>query len=128
MSGKMISPNFRERLMIAVTAVYGCRYCSYFHTKVALMNGMNKEEIEGLLKGLIDICPDKEVTAILYAQHWVEKNTIPDLDVKQKLLEAYGKRLCEQIELILRIINFGNLLGNTWEFFLYKISFGFLGK
>jgi AhpD family alkylhydroperoxidase len=35
---RLISPAFRERLMLAVTAVNGCRYCSYFHTRQALKN------------------------------------------------------------------------------------------
>jgi hypothetical protein len=28
-------PAFRERLMLAVTVVNGCRYCSYFHARQA---------------------------------------------------------------------------------------------
>jgi len=35
--GTIISPAFRERMMLAVTAVNRCRYCSYFHTRKRLM-------------------------------------------------------------------------------------------
>ena len=45
----LISPDFRERLMLAVTAVNGCRYCSYAHTRAALKGGLSREEISGLL-------------------------------------------------------------------------------
>ena len=45
----LISPAFRERLMLAVTAVDGCRYCSYFHAKQALKSGITPEEISQLL-------------------------------------------------------------------------------
>ncbi len=51
MSGTLISPAFRERLMLAVTAVNGCRYCSYFHTGEALKSGLSQEEISRLLSG-----------------------------------------------------------------------------
>ena len=68
--GKSISPAFKERLMIAVTAVNGCRYCSWFHSREAFKSGVNKEEIARLLSGSVDSCSEEEATAILYAQHW----------------------------------------------------------
>ena len=30
--------------MLAVTSVEGCRYCSYFHSKLALKGGISQEE------------------------------------------------------------------------------------
>ena len=45
------SPAFRERLMLAVTAVYGCRYCSYLHAKRGLKSGVDDEEATALLAG-----------------------------------------------------------------------------
>jgi len=43
---RRVSREFSERIMLAVTEVNGCRYCSYFHAKVALKAGMEKGEIE----------------------------------------------------------------------------------
>ena len=77
MSGALISPVFRERLMIVVTAVNECRYCSYYHSKIALTKGLDRGEIHNLLKGSVNDCPDNEINAILYAQHWAEKDTKP---------------------------------------------------
>jgi len=37
--------------MLAVTAANGCRYCSYFHARQALKNGVGQEEIDQLLTG-----------------------------------------------------------------------------
>ncbi|HEX74966.1 MAG TPA: hypothetical protein G4O12_00120 [Dehalococcoidia bacterium] len=31
--------------MLAVSAVDGCCYCSYFHAKLALIDGISQEEI-----------------------------------------------------------------------------------
>ncbi|HIP70733.1 MAG TPA: carboxymuconolactone decarboxylase family protein, partial [Anaerolineae bacterium] len=33
MRGELVSFPFRERLMMAVTAVNQCRYCTYYHVK-----------------------------------------------------------------------------------------------
>ena len=48
---KLVSKNFRSNIMLAVTEVNGCIYCSYYHTKIALESGTTPEEMEGLLSG-----------------------------------------------------------------------------
>ena len=63
----LISPAFRERLMLAVTAVNGCRYCSYFHAKQALKSGITTEEIKQLLSGDIASCSEDEAVGVIYA-------------------------------------------------------------
>ena len=50
-SGKRVSKAFSERIMLAVTVVNGCRYCSYYHTSVALKAGMSEGEIRDMLGG-----------------------------------------------------------------------------
>ncbi|MFC1848008.1 carboxymuconolactone decarboxylase family protein [Chloroflexota bacterium] len=123
----MISGDFRERLMLAVTSVYGCRYCNWVHTREALRHGIGSVEISYLLKGSIDTCPEEESVALVYAQHWADSNTKLDLDAVEKLEQTYGLQKAEAINLILRMIRVGNLTGNTWDCFLYNISFGRLG-
>jgi len=54
----LISLAFQERLMLAVTAVTRCRYCSYFHTRQALKSGLTPEETGRLLSGYVDNCPE----------------------------------------------------------------------
>jgi AhpD family alkylhydroperoxidase len=120
----LLSPAFQERLMLAVTSVEGCRYCSYFHSKLALKGGISQEEIGKLLSGDVEGCPEEEALAILYAQHWAESNARPDAEAAQKLQEIYGSEKAEAIHLMLRMIRLGNLLGNTWDYLLYRISFG----
>jgi len=120
----LISPAFRERLMLAVTAVNGCRYCSYFHAKQALKSGVSPEEISRLLSGDVDACPEDEATAVMYAQHWSESDAHPEPEAIQKLQQTYGVEKTEVIHLMLRMIRLGNLLGNTWDYLIYSISFG----
>ena len=110
--------------MLAVTSVEGCRYCSYLHSKLALKGGISQEEIEKLLSGDVGGCPEEEALAILYAQHWAESDAHPDPEATSKLRQAYSVEKVEALHLILRMIRLGNLLGNTWDYLLYRISFG----
>ena len=119
-----LSPAFRERLMLAVTAVNGCRYCSHVHAREALLAGVSEREVEALLSGVVDDCPSEEEAVVFYAQHWAETDANPDPEARQKLAEAYGDDTAGDIELVLRMIRVGNLTGNTWDYFLYHISFG----
>jgi AhpD family alkylhydroperoxidase len=120
----LISPAFRERLMLAVTAVNGCRYCSYFHARQALKSGISTEEINRLLSGDVESCPEDEAMAVIYAQHWAESGARPEPENVLKLQQTYGIEKAEAIHLMLRMIRLGNLLGNTWDYLLYRISFG----
>jgi AhpD family alkylhydroperoxidase len=110
--------------MLAVTAVNGCRYCSYFHTKQALKSGIPPLEINRLLLGDIDACPEEEATALMYAQHWADSDAHPDLEIARKIQQTYGVEKAEAIHLMLRMIRIGNLMGNTLDYLLYRISFG----
>ena len=124
----LLSSSFQERLMLAVTSVNDCRYCSYFHSSQALKSGISPEEIEMLLSSAIDSCPDEEKVGVLYAQHWAETGGNPDRDALARLQETYGVEKAEAIHLILRMIQTGNLMGNSFDYLLYRISFGKWGN
>ena len=128
MRKRILSGAFRERLMLAVISVYGCRYCSWVHAREALRSGVNREEIARLLKGSVDSCPQEEAVAMLYAQHWADSDTKPDHEAISRLVTTYGLEKAETIDLVLRMIRVGNLTGNTWDAFLAKASFGLLGR
>jgi len=127
MRGGLVTYAFRERLMMAVTAVNQCRYCSYFHAQQSLKAGLPPEEIRQLLDGNISQAPAVELPALLYAQHWAESGGRPDPAARQHLLDTYGREQATAIETILHMIRSGNLMGNTTDWLLYKLSFGRLG-
>jgi AhpD family alkylhydroperoxidase len=128
MRGKIITPAFRERLMLVITAVNRCRYCSYAHAREALSNGIAQEEIEALAKGMFAGSPAEEVPALLYAQHWAESNGNPDALAREQVVTQYGEQAVEKMELAFRMIRAGNLSGNTFDYFLNRISFGRWGS
>ena len=120
---QLISPEFQERLMLAVTAVNGCRYCSYFHARMALKNGVTGEEVNGMLAGDVGACPEEEAPALLYAQHWAESNARPDAEAVRRLEETYGREKADDVHLVLRMIRLGNLVGNSFDYLLYRLTF-----
>ncbi len=125
MQEEQISPAFRERLMIAVTEVNQCRYCRAFHIQRAYQAGLSKKEIDNYLSGVIpEDIPVEEKIAVCYAQHWAENDGQPDEEYENQIRESYGEEGFDSIQMILRMIRMGNLLGNTWDYFLFRISFG----
>ena len=121
MRSEIISPAFRERLMLAVTSVNECRYCSYAHSKEALRHGIDQLETEQILSGEFRQCPQREIPAILYAQHWAESDGHPQTDILDKLKENYSSQEIEDIHLYLRMIRIGSLTGNSCDYILYRM-------
>ena len=124
----IISPAFRERLMLVTTAVYGCRYCSYLHARQGLRSGVSQQEATALLAGSLETCPPEEAVALLYAQHWAESNANPDTEAADRLDYTYGMEKAKAINLVLRMARVGNLAGNLWDYFLYRLSRGKWGN
>lgn len=127
-AGELIDAEFRQRLMMAVTEVNGCRYCSYYHSKLALKAGISRKELDSLLSGELEDCPQEEILALVYAQHWTESKGQPDQEMIDRVKAEYGAEKFAAINLAVRMINFGNLSGNSFDYWLYKLSFGLLGQ
>ena len=126
--GGEISFGFRERLMMVVTEVNGCRYCTHYHSGQSVKAGLSNDELRILLSGKIsEESPAEEIPALLYARHWAEANARPDFEEVHHLVQTYLDEKAAMIHAILRMIRAGNLIGNTWDYFLHWISFGRLG-
>lgn len=127
MRGRTLDPKFRERIMLAITAVNQCRYCSFAHTRIALREGLHREEIAAFFQGSLENVPEAERTAILYAQHWAEQNGAPEASMGESLRAEYGEETAARIDAALRMMRLNNLTGNTADWLLHKVSFGLLG-
>ena len=127
LSGKSIPAPFRERLMLAITAVNRCRYCAFVHCKAALSAGVSREQLDGIFAHDFANAPEEERVALAYAQHWAEMKGHPDADAVAKIEETYGAEMARTIEATLVFMNLNNLSGNTVDWVLNKISFGALG-
>lgn len=120
---KKINKAFMEKIMSVVTAVNGCTYCAWFHAKQAVSSGISEDEVKNMLKLQFKAdASDFEVVALLYAQHFAETNRNPDKKMTDNFFEFYGDKTGKHIFLIIRMIFFGNLQGNTFDAFLSRLK------
>ena len=117
-----VSRAFAEKIMMAVTAVNGCRYCAYFHTRQALAEGVPQDEIARILALELDQFPPEEAVALAFAQHWAETGGHPDPEAEGRFRETYGPQVSDDIMNWIRMITMGNLMGNSWDAFLWRIG------
>ena len=118
-----IDKKFREKILTVVTAINGCRYCAWFHSKVAVMSGMSEQEVVEIMNMQFDThTKENELTALLYAQHYAETNRNADRVMEEKLFAYYGDKTAKQIKLLIRVMFFANLQGNTFDAFISRVK------
>ncbi len=123
----LITKAFKERIMMAITQVNGCKRCTQIHTKLALEAGVTKNQLKAMALGDLDECPEEEYVALLYARRWAETDMKPEKKLRRRLYKEYGKEKAYQIEMYMRQIRIGNYTGNWPDWLLYNISGGKLG-
>lgn len=113
---KNISRTFIEKIMMVTTAVNGCVYCEWFHAKQAVESGISEQEVRNMLNLQFQAdATEFETAALLYAQHFAETDRNPDAAMTDRLFDYYGEKTANHIILVIRMIYFGNLYGNTWD-------------
>jgi AhpD family alkylhydroperoxidase len=115
-----VSHALREKLMVAVSGVLSCRYCTWLHSEMALTHGVDAEEIQKLLSREIGDFPDDEAIALAFAQHYSESGGKPQEKARSRLINYYGQKKARHIVSFVQIIYFGNLTGNTVDAFLNR--------
>lgn len=108
---KLVDQKCIERMNLAVTEVNGCAACSYAHTKMALSQGMSKEEISNLLSGGNDFIKPEEAKAIIFAQHYADSRAYPKQYAYNSIVNEYGEDKAEIIISAVQIIMVGNIYG-----------------
>ncbi len=120
---KLVSKAFREKIMLVTTAVNGCVYCAWYHAILSVRSGISRGEVNELLNLQFNIEADEyETLALLYAQHYAETSRKPEPEMTAKLYAYYGKDVAEAIILYIKTIYFGNLSGNTFDAFLFRLK------
>jgi len=118
----ILSKQFQERIMLAVTEVNGCEMCSYYHTKEALKSGMSEKDIQNMLQGELGEIPEEESIAIFFAQHYAESSANPDAEAWQRVVEFYGEEKAEMILAYIKVIMMGNVYGLAAGSFLNRFK------
>ncbi len=114
---------FVEKIMTVVTAVNGCRYCSWFHARQAVSSGIlpgrGQADDEAPIPGRCQsrgadgpaLCPTLR-------RNRVQSNSGDDRETGRGL----WNRKAEEIQIVIRMITFGNLSGNTFDAFLSRFK------
>jgi len=123
MRTRRVSKSLEEKIMLATTGVNGCKFCSRYHVRAALKEGIAQKEINEILKmDFNEDIDESESTAILFAQHYAETDGNPEKESLERVHQIYGMEKAVDILLFLRLIYFGNLMGNTYEAFLSRLK------
>lgn len=117
-----ITPRFAEHVMLAVTAVNGCRYCSYVHARMALEAGCSVKEIAKLLTSNGSEIPVDEAIAIAFAHHYADSGGNPERFALVRLMKTYGLQKSRDIVNFTYMITIGNYMGNTIDAFRSRLN------
>ena len=109
-----IDDQFREKILLAVTAANDCRYCARFHTATASLVGVDDETIDRILATDIETAvSDAERPALLFALHYADTDGTPSPELVTALEAAYEPKTAADIVALTRAMHLANLLGNT---------------
>lgn len=117
-----VSKDFKERIMLAVTKVSGCRFCSYIHTKDALKAGMEEGEIKNILSGELGDIPEEQSVAVMFAQHYAETTGNYDPEAYKRVVNTYGEDATRDIMAFIRAIMVGNTHAKAFEALFYRLK------
>nr|WP_319472946.1 carboxymuconolactone decarboxylase family protein [uncultured Sphaerochaeta sp.] len=118
----IVSPEFLERMQLAVTEVNGCAACSYAHAHIALKQGMSSEEIYSLLSGDGSLIRPEEGKAIMFAQHFADTGGFPEKEAYQLIEETYGAGEALVMLSAIRMMQVGNLYGIPFSAFVSRLK------
>jgi AhpD family alkylhydroperoxidase len=119
---KMVDKNFRSHIMLAVTQVNGCKYCSYLHTKHALESGSSEEDIAMLMGGDLASAGSEQRVALLFAQHYADTSGSYDSGTYDRVSEYYGKEKAIGILASVKMIMMGNANGGAMSLFIDRLK------
>ena len=119
---KLVDKNFVKRLQLAVTEVNGCALCSYGHAKMALRQGMGREEINSFLSGGDDFVKIEEAKAILFAQHFADSRGYPKKYAYDSIVKEYGEEKAQIILSAAQMMITGNIYGIPFSAFQSRLK------
>jgi AhpD family alkylhydroperoxidase len=115
------SRTLREKVIIGVTSVNNCRWCSWLHTGIALKQGVNLDELQSVLSSdTFGTVTDPEATAILFAQHFADTRRHPTPAARLALAKQFTPGQCREIMAWIHFIYFANLSGNSADAWLAR--------
>lgn len=120
-----IDPGFREQLMLAVSELNHCRYCTWAHHEWAQMVGVSDEELAHVEQMNPTGFDRRKWLAISYVRALVSANFgRVDHALVREMNAKYTPMEIKEIEIVARIMDIGNRGANTWDALLSRMRGG----
>ncbi len=104
-----------DKILLVVTGINNCKYCTWIDAKIALNDGIDKENVLHILRQNFHTDANKkELPALIYAQNFTETNRHPEAKIVKNLYNTYGEETADKVKLAVRVVTFGNMYFNTW--------------
>lgn len=120
-SNKLL-PEFKEKIVLAITGFNNCAYSSLLHTRTAIENGVKISEVKRLLEGKLETFPRDEYIALLYSKHWTETKGGVSKVERKKVINFFGRRETRILEAVIMSAHFSNMCSNTVTAYNDQIS------
>ena len=118
-----IEAGFREELMLAVSKLNDCKYCTWGHHEWAHAAGISEDELDHIEHGDPEGIDRAKWVAISYVIAFVSSE---DLNIPSSLIRemraSYSAREIKEIELVARIMDVANRGANTWDAFQSRLK------
>lgn len=117
-----IDPGFREELMVAVSRLNDCRYCSWGHHEWAHMIGVPDDELAHIEQMDPSGFDRRKWVAISYVRALVSVDfgTV-EKELMNEMKLNYSPREIREIELIAKVMDIANRGSNTWDAMLSRL-------
>ena len=116
-----MDPALREAVMVAVARVNACRFCSYVHHTHALRVGLSAEDLERITAGSAALGDPRLAAATAYAEARAEEGFGPlSGALRDRLVEVFGAREADDVELAARAMYQANMVMNALEALLAR--------
>ena len=111
-----IEAGFREELMLAVSKLNDCKYCTWGHHEWAHAAGISEDELDHIEHGDPEGIDRAKWVAISYVVALIslDKSNVPS-ELTQEMRANYSAREIKEIELIAKIMDVSNRAANTWD-------------
>jgi AhpD family alkylhydroperoxidase len=111
-----LDPGFREELMLAVSKVNDCRYCSWAHHEWASIDGISEEELAHVEQMDPARFERKKWLAISFVRELVTvRFGAVSEDLMRKMQGHYTAREISEITLVAKVMDTANLGANTFD-------------
>ena len=111
-----MDPALREAVMVSVARVNACRVCSYVHQTHALHVGLSVEDLERIVAGSAAVGESQLAAATAYAEARAEEGFGPPSGpLRDRLVEVFGARGADDVELAARAMHQANMVMNALE-------------